>query len=140
MLHEPRHEPSVDVTGDALLPLAGWLLAMVALMVLAAPAAGGAGLLYAAAAWRRWRWQPLALAGAAGVVLALAVFGPAGALHRQLLVVRDVSDAHAFLGVVIKRRWTAWVTAQLPLTFPLAALVAAAGRWQATRDGEPAAV
>ena len=122
MPSDPRQ--AVDLTDDALLHLAGWLFAGLALFVFATPAVVAAGVAYGLATWRRWRWWPLAAAGAAGLLVAFAVLGPAGAVHRHLLAVRDISDSHELLTVLIKRRWAAWLTAELPLAAPLGILVA----------------
>jgi hypothetical protein len=114
-------------TADAVVTVGGWIVAGVAIVVVAATALLVAAAIYATATWRRWRWWPLALTGIVGLLVVVAVFGPAGMVDRHLLGLRELTDSGA-----VGERWPSWLVAQVPLSLPLGLLLAAVARHQVT--------
>jgi hypothetical protein len=114
-------------TADAVVTVGGWIVAGVAIVVVAATALLVAAAIYATATWRRWRWWPLALTGLVGLLVVVAVFGPAGMVDRHLLGLRELTDSRA-----VGERWPSWLVAQVPLSLPLGLLLAAVARHQVT--------
>jgi hypothetical protein len=114
-------------TADAVVTVGGWIVAGVAIVVVAATALLVAAAIHAIATWRRWRWWPLALTGLVGLLVVVAVFGPAGMVDRHLLALRELTDSRA-----VGERWPSWLVAQVPLSLPLGLLLAAFARHQVT--------
>jgi hypothetical protein len=59
----------------------------------------------------------------------VAVSGPAGAVDRHLLPLRELTGG---AGVPVGERWPAWLLAQLPLSLPVGVVLAALARHQVT--------
>jgi hypothetical protein len=123
--------PGTGAADDVLIRLGGWVLAGLAVALLAAVAVLTAGALYGLATWRRWRWWVVGMAGLAGLVLVVALSGPEAALERHLLALRELTDpGRAPVGELVSDRWPAWLLAQAPLALPLGAILAGFARHQ----------
>jgi hypothetical protein len=113
---------------DTWIRVAGYAMAGVAVMLVAAVALAVAGVLYGLATWRRWRWWVLALAGLAGVAIVAVLYGPEGAWMHHTTGIRALGDpapGGPSLGALVATHWAQWLVAQVPLSLPAGALVAA---------------
>ena len=129
-----RHDGPPGGGDDALINLAGVVLAVLAGFVLATAVAVTAVAAYGLITWRRTRWWPPVLLGVVLALVAVAVLGgPGPALDHHLLAARELTAPHpGDLAALLGRRWAAWLSAQLALSVPLGLIAAGFARHRVT--------